>query len=274
VEAPAALGLALIAAALAWLYWRFVWFFRNPARTAPPGEGVVSPADGTVVYVKEVASGEQVVSIKQGLAAGLKDIVREDLGVPKLLIGVFMSPFDVHYNRAPISGTVDFVRHHPGRGANLHMGPMHWRILLGRPPYYRGSRHIVQNERTVTKIDGTVSGTSLGCYIVQIAAKTVAGIDSYVQAGGRVERGAIFGMIRVGSQVDLVLPLQEGVQVRVKPGDRVKAGETVVAEYAPRYAARASTSPRIRAISRSRAAYGNHDPELPAPPRCGRTVTK
>jgi phosphatidylserine decarboxylase len=232
VEAPGALGLALIAAAAAlaaWLYWRFVWFFRNPARAAPPGEGVVSPADGTVVYVKEVAPGAEVVSIKQGLAAGLKDIVREDVDVPKLLIGVFMSPFDVHYNRAPISGTVNFVRHHPGHGANLHMGPMHWRILLRRPPYYRGSAHIVQNERTVTRIDGE----SLACYVVQIAAKTVAGIDSYVQPGGRVERGAIFGMIRVGSQVDIVLPLKDGVAVRVKPGDRVRAGETVLADYAP-----------------------------------------
>jgi phosphatidylserine decarboxylase len=151
--------------------------------------------------------------------------------VPKLLIGVFMSPFDVHYNRAPISGTVDFVRHHPGRGRNLHMGPMHWRILLKRPPYYRGSEHIVQNERTVTKIDGALNGRALGCYVVQIAAKTVASIDSYVQPGAGVERGSIFGMIRVGSQVDVVLPLRAGVAVRVKPGDRVRAGETVLAEY-------------------------------------------
>jgi phosphatidylserine decarboxylase len=245
VEASAALLHALIAAAAAlaaYLFWRHVWFFRNPARATPPGEGVVSPADGTVVYVEEVAPGAEVVSIKQGLAASLRDIVREDLDLPKLLIGVFMSPFDVHYNRAPISGTVDFVRHHPGRGRNLHMGPMHWRILLGRPPYYRGSAHIVQNERTVTKIDGAL----LGCYVVQIAAKTVAGIDSYVQPGGRVERGAIFGMIRVGSQVDVVLPLRQGVAVRVRPGDRVRAGETVLAEYSFDALSAAPQVPRAR----------------------------
>jgi phosphatidylserine decarboxylase len=236
VEIPGALLLVALAAAAAalgaWLCWRYVWFFRNPRRAPPPGDGVVSPADGTVVYVKEVAPGEEVVSIKQGLAAGLRDIVREDMDAPKLLIGVFMSPFDVHYNRAPISGTVDFVRHHPGRGANLHMGPMHWRILLKHPPYYRGSEHIVQNERTVTKIDGALNGKPVGCYVVQIAAKTVAGIDSYVRPGGRVERGSIFGMIRIGSQVDVVLPLREGMAVCVKPGDRVRAGETVLADYA------------------------------------------
>ena len=217
--------IVLIAAALAagsWAWWRFVWFWRNPARKPPDRPGVLSAADGTVVYVKTVGPGEDVVSIKQGLAAKLTDLVHEDASQPKLVIGVFMSPFDVHYNRAPLSGCVDFVRHYPGRGRNLHMGPMHWRILLRRPPYYRDSEHIVQNERTVTKI--------ADCYIVQIAAKTVAGIDSYFKPGETVDRGAIFGMIRIGSQVDVVLPWREGMEVRVKPGDRVRAGETVLVE--------------------------------------------
>jgi phosphatidylserine decarboxylase len=215
----------LIAAALAaggYAYWRFVWFWRNPVRQAPAGEGVLSAADGTVVYVRTVAPGDDVVSIKQGLAAKLIDLLKEDAAQPKLVIGVFMSPFDVHYNRAPVSGKVEFVRHYPGQGRNLHMGPMHWRILLRRPPYYRDSAHIVQNERTVTKI--------AGCYIVQIAAKTVAGIDSYLKAGDSAERGAIFGMIRIGSQVDVVLPWRDGMKVRVRPGDRVRAGETVLVE--------------------------------------------
>jgi phosphatidylserine decarboxylase len=215
----------LIAAALAaggYAYWRFVWFWRNPARQAPAGEGILSAADGTVVYVKTVAPGDDVVSIKQGLAAKLIDLLKEDAAQPKLVIGVFMSPFDVHYNRAPVSGKVEFVRHYPGRGRNLHMGPMHWRILLRRSPYYRDSAHIVQNERTVTKI--------AGCYVVQIAARTVAGIDSYFRPGDNVERGAIFGMIRIGSQVDVVLPWRDGMKVRVRPGDRVRAGETVLVE--------------------------------------------
>jgi len=225
---------ALIGAAgalAAYLFWRHVWFFRNPPRRTPPGEGVLSAADGTVVYVKSVAPGAEVVSIKQGLVARLSDIVREDLAAPKLVIGVFMSPFDVHYNRAPLAGTVGFVRHHPGRGANLHMGPMHWRILRSRRPYYEGSEHIVRNERTVTKIDATLGGEPLGCYVVQIAARTVAGIDSYVAPGAQIGRGAIFGMIRIGSQVDVVLPARPNLRVRVRPGDRVRAGETVLAEY-------------------------------------------
>jgi len=217
-------------AAAAYAYWRMVWFWRNPERTPPPGYGIVSAADGTVVYVKRVAPGQEVISIKQGLAARLSDIVREDVDAPKLLIGVFMSPFDVHYNRAPISGEVEFVRHHPGMGANLHMGRMHWRVLLRRGPYWAGSQHIVRNERTVTKITSGSRENGYSCYVVQIAAKTVSGIDSYVAQGDRVGRGEIFGMIRIGSQVDLVLPWHDGMAVLVRPGDRVRAGETVLCE--------------------------------------------
>ncbi|HYA47743.1 MAG TPA: phosphatidylserine decarboxylase [Burkholderiales bacterium] len=228
----AAAGLtAALAAAAAYSFWRRIWFYRNPPRIAPSGNGVVSAADGTVVYVRKVEPGEPVISIKKGLAAKLSDILHEDECFPKLVVGVFMSPFDVHYNRAPISGTVEFIRHHPGRGPNLHMGPMHWRVLRRSEPYYEGAEHIVQNERTVTKINASPGDGAPCCYVVQIAAKTVAGIDSYLKWGQTVERGAVFGMIRVGSQVDVVLPWREGIKVRVRPGDRVRAGETVLCDW-------------------------------------------
>jgi phosphatidylserine decarboxylase len=202
-------------------------------RVPPSGEGILSAADGVVVYVQTVPPGADVLSIKKGLAARLEDLLREHDHEPKLVIGVFMSPFDVHYNRAPIAGRVDFVRHHPGRGANVAMGVMHRRILFKRPPYYQDSEHIVRNERTVTKIDGSPSGIPLSCYVVQIAAKTVAGIQSFVEPGARVARGARFGMIRIGSQVDVVVPLRAGMQVRVREGERVRAGETVLVDLTP-----------------------------------------
>lgn len=219
-----------VAAAAGYLYWRYVWFWRKPEREPPREEGLLAAADGTVVYVKKVTENDDVISVKRGLEARLVDITREDLGLPKLLIGVFMSPFDVHYNRAPLTGTVEFVRHHSGRGRNLHMGSMHWRVLARRKPYYEGSGHIVQNERTVTKFNGTLKGAPLSCYVVQIAAKTVAGIDSYVAVGDEVARGAVFGMIRIGSQVDIVVPWRDDFTVRVEPGDRVRAGETLLVD--------------------------------------------
>jgi phosphatidylserine decarboxylase len=219
-------------AALVFLYWRYLWFFRNPQRVPPQGDGILSPADGTVVYVKEVKPYEDVITIKRGVKATLKDIVREDIAAPKLLIGIFMSPFNVHYNRAPLSGEVEIIRHYPAEQRNRHMGPMHLRTLLKRRPYYRNSLHIVQNERTVTKINGEIGGAPVPCYVVQIAAKSVSGIDCYVKEGERVRKGEIFGMIRIGSQVDLVVPwepmLYRGMRVLAKPGDKVRAGETVL----------------------------------------------
>jgi phosphatidylserine decarboxylase len=194
----------------------------------PAAEGLLSPADGTVVYVKRVGPGEDVVVIKQGVRATVRDIAREDDGGAKLVIGVFMSPFDVHYNRAPLAGRIGFFRRYPAAGGNLSMTEMHWRTLLGIEPRYAGSMHIVQNERAVTQIRGEYRGAPTSVYVVQIGARTVHGIDSFVAPGSSVARGATFGMIRVGSQVDLIVPWREGLEPRVRPGDRVRAGETIL----------------------------------------------
>jgi phosphatidylserine decarboxylase len=227
----------LIAAALAagilgasWLLWRHFWFFRNPPRAAPAAPGLLSPADGTVVYVKHVEPGADVIVIKQGVAAKVEDLMREDFDQPKLVIGIFMSPFDVHYNRAPLDATVGFVKRHPALGGNVHMGPMHWRSLLGIEPRYEGSMHIVRNERAVTQFLAKYRGEPLSLYVVQIGALTVNGIDSYFTPGQFVSRGATFGMIRIGSQVDLVVPWREGFAVKVKPGEVVRAGESILVE--------------------------------------------
>ncbi|HXX82966.1 MAG TPA: phosphatidylserine decarboxylase [Casimicrobiaceae bacterium] len=230
IAALAALAVAASLVAGAYVFWRTVWFWRNPPRRPPPGEGLLAPADGTVVYAIRLTEAEPVVNLKRGLAARLSDIAREDMALPKLLIGVFMSPFDVHFNRAPLAGIIEFVRHHPGRGPNLDMGRMHRRILGRREPYYEGSGHIVQNERAVTKINGSIKGVTVSCYVVQIAARTVSGIDNYFEAGDAVERGAVFGMIRIGSQVDVIIPWRKDWNVRVRPGDRVRAGETVMVD--------------------------------------------
>ena len=211
-----------------YLFWRHVWFFRNPERAPPGAEGLLSPADGTVVYVKKVAPGEDVVVIKQGLSATVKDIMREDFDQAKLVIGIFMSPFDVHYNRAPLAAKIGFVHRHPASGGNAFMTEMHWRSVLGLSPRYAGSVHIVQNERAVTQFVGSYRGEPLAAYVVQIGARTVNGIESYYAPGQSVARAATFGMIRVGSQVDLILPWREGFEVLAQEGDRVVAGETIL----------------------------------------------
>jgi phosphatidylserine decarboxylase len=216
---------------IAYLYWRYVWFFRNPSRKIPSEDsGILSPADGSIVYVREVAPGEETITIKQGVKATIDDICREAVSMPKVLIGIFMSPFNVHYNRVPISGTTLFIRHYPALGKNLYMAAMHLRTVFRRLPLYRNSLHIIQNERTVTGIKGQYRGRPLDCYVVQIAAKSVNGIDSYVEPQQWVRAGQLLGMIRIGSQVDLIVTAFEGMKIRVRPGDRVRAGETILIE--------------------------------------------
>lgn len=222
------LSILIFCGAAGFCFWRFYWFFRNPKRHAPPGEGVLSPADGKVVYVRQVQPGEPVITIKKGQEARVVDILKEDDNTPKVVIGVFMSPFDVHYNRAPISGEIQAITHYPAQSQNLHMGPMHWRSILNRMPLYRNCPHIIQNERTVTRIQGMFKDVSLTLYVIQIAARSVRGIDVFIPVGGCVKRGDIFGMIRIGSQVDIVVPWQPDMEVMVAPGERVRAGESVL----------------------------------------------
>lgn len=220
--------IAVIAASF--LFWRYVWFFRNPDRAVPSSEGIVSPADGTVVYVKEVNPGEEVMVIKQGVAAKIEDIARSEISSPKLLIGTFMSPFDVHYNRAPVPGRIESIRHYPSTSGNLAMTWMHLRTLLRLEPYYKNSMHLLQNERTVTRIVGRFRGDEISCYVVQIGGGHVNGIDSFLPVGSDVRKGEVFGMIRMGSQVDVILPRLPAMHVKVRPGDKVRAGESILLE--------------------------------------------
>jgi phosphatidylserine decarboxylase len=222
--------LAFLVSASGYVFWRRVWFFRNPERTVSEGEKVVSPADGTVVYVERRSPHEQVISVKQNRSLRISDIAKEDLKEEKLLVGIFMSPFDVHYNRAPVSGRVDFIHHHPAEGKNRHMTGMHWRTLLKRMPLYAGSLHVLVNERTVTRMTGLFKGEPVACYIVQIAGGSVRGIDSYFAPGDLLNKGEIFGMIRIGSQVDLIISWRNSMKVSVRPGDKVRAGESILVE--------------------------------------------
>jgi phosphatidylserine decarboxylase len=226
--AAAVAAAGLLGLACAHLFWRYYWFWRNPRREVPRGEHFLSPADGTVVYVKRAAPSEAIIVCKQGQAASINDIVRDELDQPKILIGIFMSPFSVHYNRTPLDATLVYKRQYPAEGKNHYMGSMHRRSILGRLPIYANSPHIIQNNRAVSRWRGQFRGQDISCYLVQIGGGSVHGIDVYPEVGQRLEQGEIFGMIRIGSQVDLIVPDLPGLSVNVAPGDRVVAGETIL----------------------------------------------
>ncbi len=111
------------------------------------------------------------------------------------------------------------------------MGIMHLRTLLRLEPYYKNSRHILENERTVTQIIGEHNRAEFGCYVVQIAARNVNCIETYFPEGGHVKKGDVFGMIKIGSQVDTILPKLPDMRIKVKPGDKVRAGESILVEW-------------------------------------------
>ena len=184
-------------------------FFRNPSRTIPGGPNdIVSPADGRVIYIKELEVSQMPVTIKKLRIADLSEITKTDLLTrPCYLIGIAMTLFDVHMNRSPIEGKVTFIKHTPGTAIGLNT-----------------PSSTITNERNTVIIereDGVRTG------IVQIAARGVKRCIVTAAVGDRVERGEIIGKIRWGSQLDMIIP--RDCEILVREGEQVHAGSTVIA---------------------------------------------
>ncbi|BAU87125.1 phosphatidylserine decarboxylase [Streptomyces laurentii] len=153
-----------------------LWFFRDPEREIAQGR-VISPADGVV---------QSIMPWKDG----------------RTRVAIFMSPLNVHVNRAPMAGTVTSVEHVPG----------------GFVPAF--NKESENNERVVWHFD-----TELGdIEMVQIAGAVARRIVPYIPQGTKVEQGDRIGLIRFGSRVDIYLP--EGVEVAVEVGQATTAGVT------------------------------------------------
>jgi phosphatidylserine decarboxylase len=168
-----------------------LWFFRNPDRTPPSRPGiVVSAADGRIVYAGESPPG------RYALVAGKR-------------VSVFMSPLDVHVNRAPVTGRVASVRYHKGA---FHVASVDKASLMNEQ---NGVAILTPEGRTVT--------------YVQIAGMIARRIVCDLKEGDAVRQGQRVGMIRFGSRVDLYLPAE--VLLSVVPGDRVLAGESVIGVF-------------------------------------------
>jgi phosphatidylserine decarboxylase len=166
-------------------------FFRDPERQVPGSAGlVVAPADGRVIQVEGGAR------------------VPELLG-PASRLSIFMSPFNVHVNRAPVTGTVRSVHYQRGR--------FHAAFSPKASPDNERNTILLVDERNEQFL------------IVQVAGAMARRIVCYVAPDERVERGARCGMIMFGSRVELYVP--ESVSVMVRPGDRLRAGESVVGVY-------------------------------------------
>ena len=178
----AALALTLAAANLV--------FFRNPMRAIPPGENrVVAPADGRVLEVTKVEDPGGFVG-------------------PAWRIAIFLSIFNVHINRVPLSGRVRAIRRSGGRF---------------RAAFRRNAA--ATNVQLRMDLEG-LAGTRVG--VVQITGLVARRIVCYASEGGTLVRGDPYGLICYGSRVEVYLPASSAI--RVREGDRVRGGASVLAE--------------------------------------------
>jgi phosphatidylserine decarboxylase len=192
------LSLLVVAAVLVWLTgewgWSvapvflaafFLWFFRDPNRMIPAGDGlIVSPGDGLVTETVRIQTpnGE------------------------RQRISIFLSVFDVHVNRSPIAGVLSTVRYQKGKYLNA-MNPA----------------SAESNEQNIV----TVRGEGIEVTFKQIAGLLARRIVFKYKEGDLVERGQLVGLIKFGSRVDVVVPAE--AELLVKVGERVKGGSSVLA---------------------------------------------
>jgi phosphatidylserine decarboxylase len=166
----------------------FLWFFRDPVRAIPAGDGlIVSPGDGLVTETVTISTPEG----------------------PRQRISIFLSVFDVHINRSPIGGVLTSVRYQKGKYLNA-MNPA----------------SADKNEQNIV----TVRGEGIEVTFKQIAGLLARRIVFNLSEGDTVERGQRVGLIKFGSRVDVLVPAE--AVLRVKVGQRVKGGSSVLAAMA------------------------------------------
>ena len=197
-------GFALASLILFWLWVPLGWlatvltawcayFFRDPPRVTPLRDGiVVAPADGRVSQVGSAVPPEE-------LNLGARPLPR---------VAIFMSVFDCHVNRSPMTGRIERIAYHAGSFISADLD--------------KASEANERNGLIITAANGTRIG------VVQIAGLIARRIVSFVREGIAIGAGDRFGLIRFGSRVDIYLP--EGVRPLVAEGQTAVAGETIIAD--------------------------------------------
>ena len=183
------------------------FFFRDPLRpTFIDNEHFYSPADGTILYQKFVLPNEQVLEIK-GIDYTLQDVMGDkDYNTPSLVIGIFMSFYDVHINRIPYNGVIKYNRLEPIESTNKPMLAVE-KDILNKVINPNNMDYLKYNERMLNKIYNSFLDYTY--YVVQIADEDVNVIAPFKQQGDLCTQNERFSLIRWGSQVDLVLPLDK-----------------------------------------------------------------
>ena len=189
-----------------------IMFYRDPNRIPPNKDRIIlSPADGRIIYIKQINNGDFPFAIKGKKRIDLKEFTNEEFITDRgIQIGILMTYINIHVNRSPIKGRINRIIKIPGHFLSL-----------------KNISSILENERVFTIIDGN----EINIGIVQIASRLVRRIYSYVKEGENVQIGQRIGIIKFGSQVDILIPYLDTINILVKPNEEVKAGTTIIATY-------------------------------------------
>ena len=189
------------------------WFLRDPIRTVPEGNLILSPADGKVVRLFKTTDTESL-DIDKGILGGIKTTASEISDSAYVLV-IMMTPFDVHYQRAPIEGTIRSVEYKEGSFLNI----------------MDDARSLVafNNEKNEIVMSGNRNGEEFDIKIIQVAGFLVRRIVDYIDVSQTVEKGAHIGLIKFGSMVVMIFP--DTFDPLVSEGDYIYGAETIIAEY-------------------------------------------
>jgi len=202
------------------------YFFRDPSRPLVSDSSYFfAPADGIILYQKVVEPGDPLVEIK-GRLYSLRDAIRDnDYDKQSLVIGIFMTFFDVHVNRIPYRGRLSYKQLDPIDSYNYPMLDVEKAILDELRIDVEGAHYLHNNERMLNTI--VSPDIQLAYQLLQIADYDVDCIAHFEQKQNRpVEQTAPFSQVRFGSQVDLVLPLAPHLEyvTTQEEGVHVEAG--------------------------------------------------
>ncbi|MBW2972483.1 phosphatidylserine decarboxylase [Candidatus Woesearchaeota archaeon] len=198
----------LAVVAVLFLFYRF-YFLRKPERKVPGGRVIVSPASGKVVRILDIGK-EGYKTVEKGLLGRVK-LLTKDVGDAGYLIVIMMTPFDVHFQRAPADGRVEKVSHRKGKFLNA-----------------------VKDAESMQALENENNSILMSCpgigriKVVQVAGFLARRIRCFVCPKQKIHKGEEIGLICLGSQVILVTPK---LKIRVKEGQRVVDGETIIAGF-------------------------------------------
>lgn len=181
-------------------------FYRDPKRKIPSGNNIVSPADGKIIQILKIKKDKAIVN--KGFLGKIETLTK-DIAKECYVISIFMSPFDVHINRAPTEGKIESIKHEKGR---------YFAAFDIEKSLRNEKNEIIITNKKIGKIK-----------IIQIAGFLARRIICSISKDKKVNKGQRIGKIVLGSQVTLILPSKK-IKLKIKNKQKVRGGSTIIAE--------------------------------------------